>query len=138
MERRRRSGTSRTDLPARSSTFHTPGGGAPDAGTVCSSRYGDAAANGLTYVGPCDASSDTGERAGVQNDVTLWVDGLYAGGADVGDWRDPCPAGCTLEVDCAPRLATLKIVEPARRSAGITVPDAATLVAKLRNEAKVI
>jgi electron transfer flavoprotein beta subunit len=43
-----------------------------------------------------------------------------------------------LEVDCAPRLATLKIVEPARRSAGITVPDAATLVAKLRNEAKVI
>jgi electron transfer flavoprotein beta subunit len=43
-----------------------------------------------------------------------------------------------LEVDCAARLATLKIVEPARRSAGITVPDAATLVAKLRNEAKVI
>lgn len=81
--------------------------GAPDAGTVCSSRYGDAAANGLTYVGPCDASSDTGERAGVQNDVTLWVDGLYAGGADVGDWRDPCPAGCTLEVDCAPNRDTL-------------------------------
>ena len=44
----------------------------------------------------------------------------------------------TLEVDCAARLTTLKIVEPARRSAGITVPDAATLVAKLRNEAKVI
>ena len=44
----------------------------------------------------------------------------------------------TLEVDCAARLVTLKIVEPAKRSAGITVPDAATLVAKLRNEAKVI
>jgi electron transfer flavoprotein beta subunit len=44
----------------------------------------------------------------------------------------------TLEVDCAPRLVTLKVAEPARRSAGITVPDAATLVAKLRNEANVI
>jgi electron transfer flavoprotein beta subunit len=44
----------------------------------------------------------------------------------------------TLEVDCTARLATLKIVEPARRAAGITVADAATLVAKLRNEAKVI
>ena len=44
----------------------------------------------------------------------------------------------TLEVNCAARLTTLKIVEPARRSAGITVPDAATLVAKLRNEAKAI
>ncbi|MES2756022.1 MAG: electron transfer flavoprotein subunit beta/FixA family protein [Pseudomonadota bacterium] len=43
-----------------------------------------------------------------------------------------------LEVDCAPRLTTLKIVEPASRSAGIKVPDAATLVAKLRDEARVI
>ena len=43
-----------------------------------------------------------------------------------------------LGVDCAARLTTLKIVEPARRSAGIKVPDVATLVAKLRNEAKVI
>ena len=43
-----------------------------------------------------------------------------------------------LEVDCAPRLATLKIVEPASRPAGITVPDVATLVAKLRDEARVI
>lgn len=81
--------------------------GAPDTGTVCSSRYGDAAANGLTYVGPCDATSDTGERDGVQNEVTLWVDGLYSGGADVGDWQDPCPSGCTLEVDCAPNRDTL-------------------------------
>ena len=44
----------------------------------------------------------------------------------------------TLEVDCTARLVTLKIVEPARRSAGIIVPDAATLVAKLRLEAKVL
>ena len=81
--------------------------GAADTETICSSRYGDAAANGLTYVGPCDASSDTGEREGVQNDVTLWVDGLYAGGVDVGDWQDPCPNGCTLEVDCVPNRDSL-------------------------------
>ena len=43
-----------------------------------------------------------------------------------------------LGVDVAPRLKTLKVVEPAKRNAGIKVPDAAALVAKLRNEAKVI
>jgi electron transfer flavoprotein beta subunit len=43
-----------------------------------------------------------------------------------------------LGVDCSARLTTLKVVEPARRPAGITVADAATLVARLRNEAKVI
>jgi electron transfer flavoprotein beta subunit len=43
-----------------------------------------------------------------------------------------------LGVDVAPRLKTLKVVEPAKRSAGIVVPDVATLVAKLRSEAKVI
>ena len=43
-----------------------------------------------------------------------------------------------LGVDVAPRLKTLKVVEPPKRSAGIKVPDVATLVAKLRNEAKVI
>jgi len=43
-----------------------------------------------------------------------------------------------LGVDVAPRLKPLKGVEPAKRSAGIIVPDAATLVAKLRTEAKVI
>ncbi|GAB3435868.1 electron transfer flavoprotein subunit beta/FixA family protein [Massilia solisilvae] len=43
-----------------------------------------------------------------------------------------------LGVDVAPRLKTLKVVEPAKRSAGIKVPDAATLVQKLRLEAKVI
>jgi electron transfer flavoprotein beta subunit len=43
-----------------------------------------------------------------------------------------------LGVDVAPRLKTLKVTEPAKRSAGITVPDVATLVAKLRTEAKVI
>jgi len=43
-----------------------------------------------------------------------------------------------LGVDAAPRLKTLKVVEPAKRSAGIKVPDVATLVAKLKNEAKVL
>jgi electron transfer flavoprotein beta subunit len=41
-------------------------------------------------------------------------------------------------VDAAPRIKTLKLAEPPRRSAGIKVPDVATLVAKLKNEAKVI
>ncbi|MBC7573243.1 MAG: electron transfer flavoprotein subunit beta/FixA family protein [Herminiimonas sp.] len=43
-----------------------------------------------------------------------------------------------LGVDPAPRLKTLKVVEPAKRSAGIKVPDVATLVSKLKTEAKVI
>jgi electron transfer flavoprotein beta subunit len=43
-----------------------------------------------------------------------------------------------LGVDVAPRLKTVKVAEPAKRSAGIKVPDVATLVAKLRTEAKVI
>ncbi len=43
-----------------------------------------------------------------------------------------------LGVDVTPRLKTVKVAEPAKRSAGIIVPDAATLVAKLRTEAKVI
>ncbi len=43
-----------------------------------------------------------------------------------------------LGVDVKPRIKTLKVVEPPKRSAGIKVPDVATLVAKLKNEAKVI
>ena len=43
-----------------------------------------------------------------------------------------------LGVDVAPRLKTLKVSEPPKRSAGIKVPDVATLVEKLKNEAKVI
>lgn len=41
-------------------------------------------------------------------------------------------------VDATPRLKTLKVVEPAARSAGIKVPDVAALVDKLKNEAKVV
>ncbi|WP_025916834.1 electron transfer flavoprotein subunit beta/FixA family protein [Herminiimonas sp. CN] len=43
-----------------------------------------------------------------------------------------------LGVDVAPRIKTIKVSEPPKRSAGIMVPDVAALVSKLRNEAKVI
>ncbi|MFO1228629.1 electron transfer flavoprotein subunit beta/FixA family protein [Thauera aminoaromatica] len=43
-----------------------------------------------------------------------------------------------LGVDVTPRLRTLKVTEPPRRGAGVRVPDVATLVGKLRLEAKVI
>ena len=43
-----------------------------------------------------------------------------------------------LGVDVTPRLKTLKVAEPAGRKAGIKVADVATLVDKLKNEAKVL
>jgi electron transfer flavoprotein beta subunit len=43
-----------------------------------------------------------------------------------------------LGVDVTPRIKTLKVTEPPKRGAGIKVPDVATLVSKLKNEAKVI
>jgi len=43
-----------------------------------------------------------------------------------------------LGVDVTSRIKTLKVAEPPKRGAGIKVPDVATLVAKLKNEAKVI
>ena len=43
-----------------------------------------------------------------------------------------------LGVDTAPRLTTLKVVEPTKREAGVRVEDVAHLVDKLKNEAKVI
>ena len=43
-----------------------------------------------------------------------------------------------LGVDVRSHIKTLKVSEPPKRSAGIKVPDVATLVAKLKNEAKVI
>ncbi len=43
-----------------------------------------------------------------------------------------------LGVDVTPRIKTLKVTEPPKRGAGIKVPDVATLVAKLKNEAKVV
>jgi electron transfer flavoprotein beta subunit len=43
-----------------------------------------------------------------------------------------------LGVDVKPRIKTLNVAEPSKRSAGIKVPDVATLVDKLKNVAKVI
>jgi electron transfer flavoprotein beta subunit len=43
-----------------------------------------------------------------------------------------------LGVDIKPHLKTLKVSEPPKRGAGVKVPDVATLVDKLKNEAKVI
>jgi electron transfer flavoprotein beta subunit len=43
-----------------------------------------------------------------------------------------------LDVDVTPRLTTLRVSEPPKRQAGVKVADVAELVAKLRNEAKVL
>ena len=43
-----------------------------------------------------------------------------------------------LGVDIAPRLKTIKVEEPPKRTAGVMVADVAALVEKLKNEAKVI
>jgi electron transfer flavoprotein beta subunit len=43
-----------------------------------------------------------------------------------------------LGVDIAPRIRTLKVMEPPIRGAGVIVPDIKTLIEKLKNEAKVI
>jgi electron transfer flavoprotein beta subunit len=43
-----------------------------------------------------------------------------------------------LGVDVTPRLKVVKVSEPPKRAAGVIVADVATLVAKLRNEAKVV
>ncbi len=44
----------------------------------------------------------------------------------------------TLGVDVAPRLKALKMAEPSKRAGGVLVKDVAELIAKLKNEAKVI
>lgn len=43
-----------------------------------------------------------------------------------------------LGIDITPRLKTIRVDEPPKRSAGIKVPDVATLIDKLKNEAKVL
>jgi electron transfer flavoprotein beta subunit len=47
-------------------------------------------------------------------------------------------AAASLGVDIAPRLKVRTVQEPAKRKAGVLVPDVATLIEKLKNEAKVI
>ncbi|SAL06951.1 electron transfer flavoprotein subunit beta [Caballeronia calidae] len=43
-----------------------------------------------------------------------------------------------LGVDVTPRIKTLKVSEPPKRSPGVMVPDVKALVEKLKNEAKII
>jgi electron transfer flavoprotein beta subunit len=43
-----------------------------------------------------------------------------------------------LDIDLTPTIQTLKVVSPPARKGGVKVPDVATLIDKLRNEAKVI
>ena len=43
-----------------------------------------------------------------------------------------------LGVDVAPRIKTLRVDDPPKRSAGVKVADVAALVEKLKNEAKVL
>jgi electron transfer flavoprotein beta subunit len=43
-----------------------------------------------------------------------------------------------LGVDIAPRLKTIRVEEPPKRTAGIKVPDVSSLIDKLKNEAKVL
>ncbi len=93
-----------------SPTNPTPG--PKDTKTICSTVYGNSGGGDITYIGTCDASNDSSDEPGVQNDVTLWFDGLYSvdGGklkAEIGEWRDPCPNGCTLSVDCEENKDTL-------------------------------
>jgi electron transfer flavoprotein beta subunit len=47
-------------------------------------------------------------------------------------------AAADLGLDIAPRLETLRVEAPPKRQAGVKVPDVATLIDKLKNEAKVI
>ncbi len=87
--------------------------GTVDAETVCSDEFGNGGGGDIAYVGPCDASpsADTlpdAAHPGVQNDVTIFVDGLYdAGRVDLGQWRDPCAQGCTLSFTCLENQDTL-------------------------------
>lgn len=75
-----------------------------DTTTVCSSTFGNASGGDISYVGPCDATeADAADGKVALNRVDLWVDGLYGpGGADLGDYRNPCPwpAGCSLSFEC--------------------------------------
>jgi hypothetical protein len=87
----------------------------PDTQTICSDRYGSTISGGITFIGTCDMRGDTNpSKAGVQNRVRLWVDGLYPGEPAEGEslpperngWNDPCPEGCATEADCVENADT--------------------------------
>ncbi|MFO0746244.1 MAG: hypothetical protein U1F43_11295 [Myxococcota bacterium] len=83
---------------------------AGDTDAICSWQYGNGDGGDIAYVAPCDADDGDGDSpARATNTVTLWFDGLYrsasghapADAVDVGAWQDPCPDGCSLEVECS-------------------------------------
>ncbi len=85
-----------------------------DLDTICSDDHGNAGGGSIRWVGSCDAQdaadTDPNGRAGVQNAVTLWFDGIYnvAKTAETAGVYDPCgTAGCTLEFDCIANADTL-------------------------------
>lgn len=105
--------TQTSTLWSRGDTTLTKDSG--DTDTVCSDDYGNNNLGSVRFVGACDANSgaDTDSVTdGVQNDVTLWFDGIYqkdSGGlyTPVTGWDDPCGAtGCTIHVDCVPNADT--------------------------------
>ena len=87
---------------------------------ICASQYGNNAGGDITYVAPCDASSDsnTGDGfEGVQNKVTVWPT-LYSAAfnpaapsaniLDTDTWVDPCgDDGCSVHADCNENSDTL-------------------------------
>jgi len=89
-------------------------GGDAASGAICSNRYGNDGGGDIAYVATCDASlaADTGAATGVQNRVTIWVDGLYKAGVDISTdpnqaWQNPCPTGCSLDANCLENQDTL-------------------------------
>jgi electron transfer flavoprotein beta subunit len=80
-----------------------------------------------TFASKVELSADAAQ-------VTREVDG----GLETIKVKLPAVITTDLGVDVAPRIKTLKVSEPPKRSAGIKVPDVATLVSKLKNDAKVI
>ena len=87
-----------------------------------------------TWCGPCVAEMPVFDEVAAARAADATELGI-----NVGDTAAEAVAfAADLGVDVTPRLKTLKVTDPPGRSAGIKVPDVATLVDKLKNEAKVI
>src|SRR5882757_7534823 len=88
---------------------------------------------GLCILGKQAIDDDANQTGQMLSALLGWPQATYASKLVInGDGT----ANVTREVDG--RLETVKVVEPAKRSAGVKVKSAAELVEKLRNEAKVI
>ncbi len=75
------------------------GQGALDTETTCLTSIVTGEAAVFELDAPCDATRDTApDRAGIQNELTLWVDDLRLLERD--RTLMPCPDGCTMTFDC--------------------------------------